>query len=552
MKIRMVFPFAVISIILLSIFVNVPMVHSDANSDYNTFIASFENLANTYPALVSYETVGKTVENNDIIMFKIGNPAGGKLLFDGAIHGLETAGSEILYAYAQWLLTSGDPTAKQILARDYTLLIPVVNVDSYGKIRLNADGVDLNRNFATDWQNSGSNSTTSQNYHGPSALSEPESQTLVNVFKTFNPQFYVNIHSEGGTYYLKSTYGNKPIYTSIVNKINSASLAQGITPYPTYWGSGPGYAITDAARLGITSFLLELTDLNVTIPSNEKTVFQNFLPIAEVLSQECGSAHDFADGFESGNFSAWTGTYMTPGATATIVNTLSYESNYSAQFASNGTGGLEEAYCYESIPASPILYASGYFYVSQSGIEQNGDSFYLIAFTANGSIVAYAGWRRTNGEDLWNLMIMNATGWASVYSNLTPSLDAWHNVQLYCTQGANGTAELYVDGILVCSIQNVNTTAVGGFDQVRFGLVEVYGVGPTTIYSDSCRVFEDPPWDTNQDGTVNMHDISIVARAIGSTPGSSNWNPAADVNGDGAVNMNDLAIVARHFGEQYF
>ena len=59
-------------------------------------------------------------------------------------------------------------------------------------------------------------------------------------------------------------------------------------------------------------------------------------------------------------------------------------------------------------------------------------------------------------------MILNATGWVSAYSSFSPSLDVWHTIQLYLTEGAaNGTAELYVDGELACSIQNLNTTAVG-------------------------------------------------------------------------------------------
>jgi hypothetical protein len=50
------------------------------------------------------------------------------------------------------------------------------------------------------------------------------------------------------------------------------------------------------------------------------------------------------------------------------------------------------------------------------------------------------------------------------------------------------------------------------------------------------------------DGTVNMRDIAMVARAFGSTPSSSNWNPNADLNNDGIVNMKDIALAARHFG----
>jgi len=551
MKIRMLFPFVVISITLLSAMFNIPQVHAGPNRDYGTFIAAFKSLANTYPELVTYEAVGKTVENNDILMFKIGNPAGGKVLFDGAIHGLESGGSEILYSYAEWLLTSDDPLAKQILATDYTLLIPAVNVDNYNNLRVNAHHVDLNRNFATNWQNSGSTNTTSENYHGPSPLSEPESQALVKVFKAFNPQFYVNLHFGGGKYYLGSTYGNKTLYTSLVNQINTLSQQRGVSPYPYYWTDGAGFAISDAARLGITSFLLELsTNLTIPSPAIETTILQRFIPIAAVLSQEGESR--FEDGFESGSFNAWTGTYVTPGETAIVVNTRPYEGNFSARFASNGTGGSEAAYCYESIPATHDFRTSGYFYISQSGITENNDRFYFIKFLAGNVSVAYAGWRRIGGVDRWELTIRDATGWTSAYSTSSLTINRWYKLELYWTEDAtNGQSELDIDGTRICSIQNQNTTAFGDVNQVRYGLAEIYGGGPTTVYVDSCQILRTHPWDINQDGKVDLKDMSIFTKAYESSLGSPKWNPLADINGDGTVDLQDLAILALHYNQQY-
>ncbi|MEM4733384.1 MAG: M14 family zinc carboxypeptidase, partial [Candidatus Bathyarchaeia archaeon] len=131
----------------------VPLAHAGPYRDYDSYIASFKNLANSYPNLITYEAIGKTVLGKEILMFKIGNPAGGKVLFDGAIHGWESLGGELLYLYAKWLLTSRDPLAYRILSRDYTLLIPAPNTDGYNKWRTNANHVDLNRNFATNWEN---------------------------------------------------------------------------------------------------------------------------------------------------------------------------------------------------------------------------------------------------------------------------------------------------------------------------------------------------------------------------------------------------------------
>jgi hypothetical protein len=53
------------------------------------------------------------------------------------------------------------------------------------------------------------------------------------------------------------------------------------------------------------------------------------------------------------------------------------------------------------------------------------------------------------------------------------------------------------------------------------------------------------PEDVFRDGYVNCVDIAFVEAAMGSTPGRSNWNPAADVNRDGVVNVKDLALVSQ-------
>ncbi len=55
-----------------------------------------------------------------------------------------------------------------------------------------------------------------------------------------------------------------------------------------------------------------------------------------------------------------------------------------------------------------------------------------------------------------------------------------------------------------------------------------------------------PPWDTNQDGKVDILDMIIVTNALGSTPQSLRWDPRADVNSNGIVNVLDSIAVADH------
>jgi hypothetical protein len=66
------------------------------------------------------------------------------------------------------------------------------------------------------------------------------------------------------------------------------------------------------------------------------------------------------------------------------------------------------------------------------------------------------------------------------------------------------------------------------------------------------------PTDLNKDGTVNILDIAIVAKAFGShgpdipnpgDPPSKNWNATADMDKNGWINIIDIATVARDYGK---
>ena len=157
--------------------------------EYEEIMTDFMGLVNDYPEMIDFVEVGKTVENNPIIMFKIGNSSNPKVLYTGAIHGWETQGSEILYIYAKWLLTSNSIHAIFTLKNTQTLLIPAVNIDNYNYDRENKNEVDLNRNFVTNWHYAGSSDPESEWYRGPYPLSEPESRALIEVFREYKPKY---------------------------------------------------------------------------------------------------------------------------------------------------------------------------------------------------------------------------------------------------------------------------------------------------------------------------------------------------------------------------
>jgi hypothetical protein len=57
--------------------------------------------------------------------------------------------------------------------------------------------------------------------------------------------------------------------------------------------------------------------------------------------------------------------------------------------------------------------------------------------------------------------------------------------------------------------------------------------------------------DVNHNRKIDIHDVAKVARAYGSTVGSSLYDPDLDFNSDSIINIVDLAAVAKNFGKTY-
>jgi len=81
-------------------------------------------------------------------------------------------------------------------------------------------------------------------------------------------------------------------------------------------------------------------------------------------------------------------------------------------------------------------------------------------------------------------------------------------------------------------------------------------------YSVALKVIDDNDfWDTasktlkiyyvtdlNEDGTVNIVDISMVAIAFGTKPGDEHWDSIADMDKNEEINIIDISIVALDYG----
>jgi murein peptide amidase A len=109
-----------------------------------------------------------------------------RIMVVGSVHGNEPAGIRIVRALETAALPPG---VALILVRDG-------NPDGHAAdARVNAHGVDLNRNFPRGWRPS---ARGTGNYGGPRPLSEPESRFLAGVVEAARPKITIWFHQPFG------------------------------------------------------------------------------------------------------------------------------------------------------------------------------------------------------------------------------------------------------------------------------------------------------------------------------------------------------------------
>lgn len=169
-------------------------------------------------------SIGTSVLGRSIVAYQFGSGPN-MVLYIGAMHGNEQNSMVILQKWIAELDANPDsiPSGRTIV------VIPNTNPDGVASnTRLNASGIDLNRNFPSDnWQTNvtepgGGGAMTTAG--GPSSLSEPESKALANFVQAKQPRLLLTYHSYAGvveaneagdSVALAATYAAKAGYIAI-------------------------------------------------------------------------------------------------------------------------------------------------------------------------------------------------------------------------------------------------------------------------------------------------------------------------------------------------
>jgi len=125
---------------------------------------------------------GRSVENRLVIYLVLGQGPDTTFILS-TIHGDESTGTPLVQKLAEYLQQNPD-----LLRGRKAVLLPVANPDGMARnSHFNANGIDLNRNFAAA-------NRLNNKESGPVALSEPEARTINRIIQQYNPDRIVSIH----------------------------------------------------------------------------------------------------------------------------------------------------------------------------------------------------------------------------------------------------------------------------------------------------------------------------------------------------------------------
>jgi protein MpaA len=210
---------------------------SDANGGFLAFAQAPRRPGNL---LGRNEVVGHSAQGRPIALHQVGDPKwSGELLVFGCIHGDECGASAVEP------LTGGcpDPSAD-------IFLVPSLNPDGTAAgSRLNGRGVDLNRNFPSQWLPIGK--PGDPQYSGPRQLSEPETRLAARIVRELEPAATIWFHQYRGERPFVRAWGQ-----SVAGARHFATLAR--MPFRAMrWPAGTGPNWQNHAFPG-AAFVVEL------------------------------------------------------------------------------------------------------------------------------------------------------------------------------------------------------------------------------------------------------------------------------------------------------
>ncbi|HEU0297494.1 MAG TPA: DNRLRE domain-containing protein [Anaerolineales bacterium] len=165
----------------------------------------------------------------------------------------------------------------------------------------------------------------------------------------------------------------------------------------------------------------------------------------------------FTDGFESGNFSAWTSVNVTGDGNATVQSSTVKTGSFAARL-SETSNTSSKAYVHKNLatPENNIT-VSGWFMITQEGASNaNVPIFRLYDSTGKRLLTLYR-------QNLSSNRVYVTDGGIRLLASRTMPLNTWVKFDLHVIVAGNGasTIEVYMDGVLAARITTANLGTAG-------------------------------------------------------------------------------------------
>jgi protein MpaA len=180
--------------------------HDSSTNNLKKYISALEKQSSLYgwtdikPGAISWEYYRTTENKHPLIFTHFGHGKGNCILFFGGVHGDELPSAYLMFKLAHYVKKN------PAMFKDKCIVIaPLLNPDGFlsePPTRINAHGVDVNRNFPTkDWKAEAIRQWVSKGkknlryYPGAKPASEQETLFQMALIKRFKPQKILSVHS---------------------------------------------------------------------------------------------------------------------------------------------------------------------------------------------------------------------------------------------------------------------------------------------------------------------------------------------------------------------
>jgi hypothetical protein len=238
--------------------------------------------------------------------------------------------------------------------------------------------------------------------------------------------------------------------TSVQVGWNASTDATGVTAYDILRDGAPVGSVGGATLTFTDGTVSAGTTYQYSVTARDGATNTSAASAAVSVTTPAGTPPVFSDGFESGNFSAWTSSSGLVAQSAFV---------HSGSFAAEGNTTVGATYAKKTLPST---YADGYSRVSFSLLSASSQVNLLRLRTAADSSLGYVFVTATGQVGLRNDVGATTT----MSSAVAAPGSGWHTVELHMVvNGAGSSIEVWLDGTKLADASpsgvNLGTSPIG-------------------------------------------------------------------------------------------